>query len=253
MLNTEKTSKWFKNYTEKFKKDGELPLALRLKVGHSARVSATCDAMRSSMQWNEPGDEWLAHSIGLLHDTGRFPQYEGWETFQDSASTDHGDLGAQILEEEFDWDGIPKKYKETILIAVKNHNKIEIAADIPLYTYRWAAMIRDADKIDIFHMVQERIDNGTIFDMLPRHKKYDGLTPALVEQIRQEERGSYTNAKSLQDYRLIQLTWGCDLNYPVSVATLKADGVFERICGDLKPYGIDDLVSELMVKINSNK
>ena len=114
------------------------------------------------------------------------------------------------------------------------NNKIEIPPSTPLAQYRWCALARDADKIDVFRMVQSRIDNGTIYDMLPRHKRVTGLTPALVEEVRATGRGSYLNARSLQDYRLIQLTWGLDLNFPVSAVTLREEGIFDRIAEDLK-------------------
>ena len=86
--------------------------------------------------------------------------------------------------------------------------------------------------------------------MLPRHKRVQGLSPALVDEIRTTGRGSYANARSLQDYRLIQLTWALDLNFPVSVVTLKEEGIFRRIADDLREYKIDDVIDSLMKKID---
>ena len=250
MLTTENISEWFQNYTDKFKTDGELPPMLPLKKKHSIRVCQISSAIAQSMEWNEPEDEVTAQSVGLLHDVGRFPQYRDYQTFQDSASIDHGDLSAQILADEFTWDA-SDNFKNTVLTAVKYHNKKDLPTNMTLHTYKWAALIRDADKIDIFRMVQTRIDKGTIYDMLPRHKHVEGLSQKLVEEITNTGKGSYANARSLQDYRLIQLTWGCDLNYPVSAITLKSEGIFERICADLKPYGIEELTDKLMGKIEA--
>jgi hypothetical protein len=98
-------------------------------------------------------------------------------------------------------------------------------------------------------MVEERIDKGTIFEMLPRHQLTEGLSPDLVEEIRMTGSGSYSNARSLQDYRLIQLTWGCDLNFPVSVNTVKEERIIERIREDLRPFGINELVDNLINRI----
>ena len=248
MLTTDKISQWFEEYTESFKKNGELEPMLRLKKKHSMRVAQISAAIAESMEWNESGDSLKAYAVGLLHDTGRFPQYRDYGTFLDSASIDHGDLSAEILEKYFPWED-ESETKFLVISAVKYHNKKDIPTNISLSAYKWAALIRDADKIDIFRMVQSRIDNGTIFDMLPRHRHVEGLSPALVEEIDKSGRGSYCNAKSLQDYRLIQLTWGCDLNFPVSAVTLKEEGIFERICSDLKIYNIDYLIEKLMKKI----
>jgi hypothetical protein len=100
-------------------------------------------------------------------------------------------------------------------------------------------------------MVEERIDNGTIFEMLPRHQMAEGLSADLVEEIRMTGYGSYSKARSLPDYRLIQLTWGCDLNFSVSVATLKEEKIVERIREDLNSYGINDLVDKIANQIYS--
>ena len=134
----------------------------------------------------------------------------------------------------------PENFKDNIISAVRFHNKKTLPSDLKLGEYKWSCLVRDADKIDIYRMVQERLDNGTIYEMLPRHRMSEGLSPELVEEIRKTGTGSYSNARSLLDYRLIQLTWGCDLNFPVSVVTLREEGIIERMCGDLRPCGIDD-------------
>ncbi|MEG1825064.1 MAG: HD domain-containing protein [Cloacibacillus sp.] len=246
----ETTETWFNAYVDSFRINGELAPMLELKRKHSRRVQKLASAIAEALEWSEPHDAWTAHAVGLLHDTARFSQYRDFETFQDSASFDHGERGAEILEKEFDWLGIEESEKNKVLTAVRWHNKIAIPPELPLSSYKWAALARDADKIDVFRMVQYRIENGTIYDMLPRHKKVSGLSPALVDEIRTTGLGSYANARSLQDYRLIQLTWALDLNFPVSVVTLKDEGIFQKIADDLRQYGIDDLLDLLMEKID---
>ena len=251
VFSTDRTNKWFEDFTDKYKIDGTFHPMLDLKFKHSRRVSAICSEMAYSMEWDEEGDSWLAASVGLLHDVGRFPQYTDYSTFFDSISVDHGDLGAEIMINEFDWRGIPDNIKEYIISAVKFHNKKIVPSSLKLGAYKWSCLVRDADKIDIYRMVEERLDNGTIFEMLPRHQMTEGLTTELVEEIRMTGSGSYAKARSLQDYRLIQLTWGCDLNFPVSVATLKEEKIVERIREDLNSYGINDLVDKIVNQIYS--
>ncbi|MDO9544809.1 MAG: HD domain-containing protein [Synergistaceae bacterium] len=251
MFSTDWTNKWFKSFTDNYKTEGILHAMLDLKFKHSKRVSLICSEIADSMGWDEYGDSWLAHTAGLLHDVGRFPQYSKYGTFFDSVSVDHGDLGAEIISREFDWEGIPENFRENVISAVKFHNKKLVPTDIKLGAYKWSCLVRDADKIDIFRMVEERIDKGTIFEMLPRHQPAEGLSSDLVEEIRKTGSGSYSNASSLQDYRLIQLTWGCDLNFPVSVATIKEEKIIERIREDLLPFGITDLVDDLISRIYS--
>ena len=251
MFSNEKTSDWFEKFTDQYKTAGELPKMLALKKRHSRRVCEIACAIRESMEWSEFGDDWLAYAIGLLHDVGRFPQYQQYKTFLDAASLDHGDEAERILSARFDWDGVPPTLKKHVIAAVKYHNKLEVPSSLPIVAYRWCALARDADKIDIFRMVQHRLENGTVAEMLPRHAEYEGLTPELVDEIRRNGRGSYKYAKSMQDFRLIQLTWGCDLNFAVSAVTLKSEDIFEKIAADLRPWHIDDLLDTLLTRIDA--
>ena len=86
--------------------------------------------------------------------------------------------------------------------------------------------------------------------MLPRHREYKGISQELVECIKSTGRSDYRFVKSLSDYRLAELAWGLDLNYPYSIRILKDAKIFDRIVNELKPFGIDGLCSELMNEIN---
>lgn len=250
MLDTEKTRQWFKNFTECYGKNGLFDQALAYKIGHSERVAQNSLAIAESEGWNSNEERQFCFAVGLLHDTGRFPQYEKYGTFKDADSADHADLGTEILEREFDWNGISPQEKESLLCAVKNHNKLVIAGNIPPYALRFVNMIRDADKIDIFFQVQIRIDNGTVFDLLPRHRLTKGISPELVECIKNTGKSDYRFVKSLSDYRLAELAWGLDLNYAYSIKTLINAGIFDRIAKELKPFGINELCSSLLNEIN---
>ncbi len=251
MLNVESTQAWFKKFTARYGKNGLFDTALAYKIGHSERVAANALAIAESEGWDSEAERPLCFAVGLLHDTGRFPQYEKYKTFSDAASADHAELGVEVLEREFDWNGIDAATKEILLCAVKNHNKLDIAPDIPQHALRFAKMIRDADKIDIFFQVQKRIDNGTVFDLLPRHRHYKDLSPEFVGEVRRTGKSSYKFVKSIYDYRLTELCWGLDLNFAYSIKTIKNAGLFDKILADLKPFGIDDLCAESMKKINT--
>lgn len=85
----------------------------------------------------------------LLHDIGRFEQITKYNTFKDIKSIDHGDLGYDILKEglinEFTKDKIEQ---ESILFAVKNHNKLDIPKS-SIDNIMYIKIVRDADKMDI--------------------------------------------------------------------------------------------------------
>lgn len=244
MIPAEKILFWFENHLKNFEKEGKLAAALRMKEKHSRRVSGNCLLLADMMCWKSRGETRLAASAGLLHDIGRFPQYEKYHTFLDSASVDHGDLGAEIMTKSFDWRLIGEAERGPLLAAVRFHNKKDMPA-LHGETFRWAALARDADKIDIFRVVQEKLERGSIFDMPLELGQALGLSPDLLEEVELTGKGSYSKVRSFQDYRLIQLTWGCDINYPCAADILRRENIFQKICRDLAPYKIDPLIGRL--------
>ena len=115
MYSSEKTEKWFNDYVDSFRIEGELARMQELKRRHSFRVQRLASAIAESLEWREENDAWIAHAVGLLHDTARFSQYRDYQTFQDSASFDHGDRGAEILAGLFDWEGIDRGDKRVCI------------------------------------------------------------------------------------------------------------------------------------------
>jgi putative nucleotidyltransferase with HDIG domain len=241
----------FVEYTDKFKVGENLPPMLEMKKKHSRRVSRICLAIADALRLDEEGDEEMAYMAGLLHDVGRFKQFKEYGTFNDGESFDHGDAGAEIIANEFDLTGMSDFEIKSLTSAVKHHNKRRLPDTLSLKTYKWAALVRDADKTDIFMTVQKRIDSGKIEEMIPRHTFEGGLSPELVKEIEETGSGSYKHARSLADYRLIQLTWGCDLNYIPTLHLLESEGIFDKIAADLEGFGIESLISSLLKKIRS--
>ncbi len=226
------TMSWFESYVSTYKNTEHYSEMYDIKIEHSKRVCKNAAMLGEAMGWESDREVWLTHAVGLLHDIARFLQYKEYNTFLDSLSFDHGDRGEEILDKEFNWDGISKEDKSFVLAAVKYHNKRILPSGLSAETIKWCSLARDADKIDIFRMIQKRIENGTILNIFPKHEKVVALSTDLVEEIEREGLGSYNNARSLQDYRLIQLTWGVDLNFSVSVDILQKENIFDKIIED---------------------
>ena len=70
----------------------------------------------------------LARLIGLLHDIGRFVQWDKFKTFKDKDSIDHADASCNYLfKEGHIRDYIEdSNYDSIIEKAISNHNKFEI-------------------------------------------------------------------------------------------------------------------------------
>jgi hypothetical protein len=73
---------------------------------------------------------------------------------------DHAELGADILFKEgkielFIEAGLDREYLKLTETAIRQHNKLKLPDDIDDRTRTFCDLLRDADKIDIFRMVDE--------------------------------------------------------------------------------------------------
>ena len=66
------------------------------KVVHSYSVAEKCYKIGCYLKLNQD-DRNFCYLMGLLHDIGRFEQWKIYGTYNDKASKDHGDIGADIL------------------------------------------------------------------------------------------------------------------------------------------------------------
>lgn len=122
------------------------------KIGHSYRVMEISNKLACKMKWEKYKIE-IATLIGLLHDIARFEQETKYRTMEDLKSIDHGNRGVEILQEN---NFIRKfigetKYDHIILKAIKNHNKYKIEEGLTEEELKFAKLIRDSDKLDIFY------------------------------------------------------------------------------------------------------
>ena len=69
---------------------------IRLKIEHTYRVAALCERIAKSLGLNG-SDIDMAWFLGMFHDIGRFEQVKRYGTFDDSKSTDHAALSADIV------------------------------------------------------------------------------------------------------------------------------------------------------------
>ena len=111
------------------------------KRTHSHRVAKYSEKIAKSLNYRR-NDIDLAIKCGLLHDIGRVPQFYYYKTYNDEISIDHGDAGYDLLKDE-NYDN------ETVLNAVKYHNKYEISKDLSEKDTKMCNIVRDADKLDI--------------------------------------------------------------------------------------------------------
>ena len=160
--------KEFIKYTDPYKQYGK---KIDLKIDHSLRVRNLCLDIAGDLGFN---DEWkeLSAVCGLLHDIGRFEQWRRYGTYNDRKSADHGDLGAELLAGGL-IGRFAKSGHNTILKAVKYHNKYRVPNTLSEKNRLFADITRDADKIDILKLFAvgesiNRTENGLMSEQIIR-------------------------------------------------------------------------------------
>ena len=149
VVNIEEAKKQFIEFADTYDLTNE---HMNRKKYHSLRVTEVSEELAKREKFSEEEIE-IATLIGLLHDIARFKQYTEYQTFKDSESIDHGDVGVELLETDSFLRKFIKtdKYDNIIKSAIKNHNKFSIEEGISKEENKFCKLIRDADKIDIIY------------------------------------------------------------------------------------------------------
>lgn len=223
----------FEAFAQGFAPEGHLPYPLELKRRHSARVGRCALRIAQDLGW-EGWDRAAAEGGGWLHDVGRFPQFARFQTFQDHRSLDHGEAGWGLLDTEPFLDGWPPEERCRMASAVRYHNKRHIPDACPEEHLSLVRLVRDADKLDVFQVVQDAIDEGRIGEILSGVSLDPAPSPEFLAEL---QRGTtsvaYRPVYSLTDFLLLQLLWIYDMNYPISFRLLSASGVLDRLLSRL--------------------
>lgn len=183
--------------------DGRLPEMMQLKRTHTACVVRNA-ALIADGEGFAPDAREVALAAALLHDTGRYEQLRRYNTFRDSESVDHAVLSHEIVQEK-GWTDSP-----AVLDAVLWHNRRDLPAQMAPLTAIAAHTVRDADKLDIFRVLEDQVAHT---DWRADSRAFWNLAvsappnPAVVANIERGETVDYQNIRSLSDFVLIQVGW----------------------------------------------
>ena len=252
LADLDKIKETFERYARSF--DLSVPM-IRMKYLHSHDVARIGERLTEELAWNADVKK-AGIAACLLHDTGRFSQYRDFGTYYDGASVDHGDRGYEelLLESARYAEATDEDAWDAILQAVKWHNKKSLP-ELSLEVMPFCRLVRDADKLDVFDLVRRRIDEGTVGELLPRHKIDAPISAPLLDEIEKNWSGSYKNASSLQDFLLVQLTWALDINFAPALRMLEESGTLLHIYNYL-PQGdrrVQNILKGLLERIEARK
>ena len=193
--------------------DGSLPAMMRLKRDHTAFVVRNAEAIADGEGF-PPEVREIALAAALLHDTGRYEQLRRYDTFKDSESVDHAVFSHDIVKER-GWlaqvrSENVRTHADAILAAVLYHNRRDLPAGLDALTETAAHTVRDADKLDIFRVLEEQVahtdwrhDTRAFWNLEIEAPPSDDVV-ACIEERRPVD---YQRIRTLADFVLIQVGW----------------------------------------------
>lgn len=228
-------AEWFAPYAGGHLQRQPGDINIIFKIQHTARVRENA-AVLAHLLHLDAESAVLAEAIGLLHDTGRFPQYERYATFLDSASCNHGQLGAQVLAEEGVLQVFTERQQHIILEAVRYHNAFCIPDLQDEELIHHLRIIRDADKIDVLDVLAEHFETpreqrSPVLDLGMPDDPF--ISPEALEQIRRKQPVKLAQMKHLNDFKLVNISWVYDMNFAPTCEVVLDRQYIERIAATL--------------------
>ena len=214
---------WIKDYVESFySDDGDIQANIQLKEVHTQQVAMNCRYLAESLGLPKH-EQQLAEIIGLLHDIGRFKQYEVYRTFRDSISENHAMLGLKEIADLALLDKLSLADRACLDFAMINHNAIAIADNGLERQKLFARIIRDADKLDIYRVLSPTI----------RPSDHQGYTQLYAEGLMAGKQCDNSFIRTADDRKLVRLTWLYDINYGWTMKNIVKRGYVKELVDSL--------------------
>ena len=226
---------WMTNYMKSFYTDDEeVQRGILIKENHTGYVTSNCVELAKHLKLNQHDVE-LAEIIGLFHDVGRFRQYSIYKTFNDADSEDHADLGIKVINELDFFKKLSRTDFELVNFSIAQHNKKEIASCDDDRKILFAKIIRDADKLDIYRVLEPYFDQKNA-DKMPnfiKGKFIAEITDNFVEHFAKGEQADYREIKTNGDRKIVRLMWVYDVNFAWTMKKISERGYIDKIIENL--------------------
>lgn len=225
-INRGRAKRAFEEYTSRYDLSDD---KIRLKVGHTMRVSGLCERIAREIGLPEEETElvWL---LGLLHDVGRFEQLRNFGTFIDMDSVNHAAYGADILFKEGKIrDYVSEKTEDSLLeLAIRLHNAYRLPEGLSGREETFCCIIRDADKIDILRANVE-FPLESIYNTTTEELRQAVVTEDVLANFVKEQTAKRTSVCSAVDHVVNQLAFAFELVYPVSLQIMTEQGYLDKL------------------------
>lgn len=226
---------WFDTYTGSFLTgDTAKDSPLLLKIAHTARVCGNIHRLGRSIDLS--GEQLrTARAVGLLHDIGRFVQYRRYRTFNDGQSANHAALGIDVLQKANRLDPLSVDEQAVILDAIRFHNAPALPTNKPPASMVFMRLIRDADKLDIWKVFADYYRRSQLPESAIAHHLPDRPTwnQKIVTALLEKRLAKFQDMRTLNDFKLLQLSWVFDLHFLESMVQARTRGDLAAIAASL--------------------
>jgi putative nucleotidyltransferase with HDIG domain len=192
----------------------------------------------------------LAEVVALLHDVGRFEQYHQFRTFRDSISVDHAALGAEIIREIDLLADLYPHERDVVNHAVENHNAFRIPRKFEGDNHYYLQLLRDADKLDIWRVFCENYEQPLEKRSAVVELDFPDLpfcSPEVLSKVAGKELVHLSYARTLSDFKLVQLSWVYDLTFTESFRIVSERDLVREIAATLPDEeGIQEAIEAVL-------
>ena len=280
-INRERARAAFAAYVEPY--DATDP-RIALKVDHTLRVAELCARIAEASGFAPAGID-LAWLCGLLHDIGRFEQVRRWGTFNDRRSAPHAALGVDVLFEgashltdpaftanpatsecvlaEDDAfraharaHGFIRAFcddpalDDLIRAAVAHHSEHHLPEGLDLRTRALCDLVRDADKIDILHLLAiDTVEN--VMGISADELLSSIISPSADEAFFSHRTMSWAEQHTPADGLVNRACFAYELVYPASLEI--ADEAGDLYLAFERPYGITEAFHDPATRFTLNR
>jgi putative nucleotidyltransferase with HDIG domain len=247
---------WFNEHTGSFSLSNKTDKKnFSLKIQHSLCVCENTSRLAEDLGLSR-NERMIAETAALFHDIGRFSQYAQNKTFKDSISKNHGRLGAQVLMQKKILGGLPETEQEIIINTVKYHSAFSVPETLGHEKKFYLKLIRDADKLDIWRVFVDYYNmskserTAAVAQELP---DTPGYSEEVLSCISDRRMAKLSTLKTLNDFKLTQLSWIYDLNFSSSFRLLLERGYLAKIISKLPQTENIRQVSRMLHEFAMNK
>jgi putative nucleotidyltransferase with HDIG domain len=210
--------------------------ALQYKISHSRGVANIASNI-SIFVFPSERHQLLAKTCGLFHDIARFEQMKNFNTFVDAKSFDHGEKAVEIIQSQNFLIDFDLKEQKAILNAIRQHNKKTTPTGDDEIELALAKIIRDADKIDTLNSIAdyyESKDAGSKKALELDLPDIPQVSEKVIQQLQNAQMVNYADINTVDDFKLLKISWIYDINYAASLAMVLDSQVLKRIFSTIK-------------------